>query len=123
MTKHTGLENATERPWVIRENMEEGVFCNSFSIETKEKVSEWFGERVICRLPTGFDRENKANAALIVRCVNSHDALVEAVKGCLESQSIVLDMIRNGANLTDIETEQLNGIEIAETALKLAKGE
>jgi len=97
------LENATERPWRYTRHdgqKEYGVHHDNIFIRS--------GEKVICEVW----EENEANAALIVRCVNSHDALVEALQEVLS----VIDAGR------DFDCNEHNKA-ILVNALKIAKGE
>lgn len=43
-----------------------------------------FGEKDLVTRLVGFDKIQSANAAFIVRAVNSHDALIKALKDALE---------------------------------------
>jgi len=81
----TKTDRATERPW---ETFTKGNYSgdgarNGWSIGICDKSRD----ETVCLIDcankdTNYDTE-KANAELIVRCVNSHDELVEACKSAL----------------------------------------
>jgi hypothetical protein len=65
----------------------------------------------------GFPRQNaKANAALIVRAVNSHDALVKALNGMVEMYA---DMVNSG-DCGFWDPEKVKEVIAARGALSLA---
>lgn len=104
------LENATARPWNYTVKRIRGggkVIASTAFIDTGASSSMNLEEKII------QDRENRANAALIVRAVNSYDALVEACYLAVES-------LENEDCRTAIQNEALKS---ALNALKLAKGE
>ncbi|MFA5382423.1 MAG: hypothetical protein WC356_04600 [Candidatus Micrarchaeia archaeon] len=70
MNKHTAT------PWKVS-----SVFVNNAPNETHITTGKW-GQPSIAVV------DNEANAAYIVRCVNSHEALVEACKVSLENHEI-----------------------------------
>ena len=117
------LGNATARPWSVIDSMNhihafpitnehgESVGCvySAETISSDDKAS-----KKLDRQPTA-----KANAALIVRAVNSHDALVEALeKAYSRLQTCEGDKTPDGESRENIEE-----LELIESALKLAKGE
>ncbi len=71
------LENATARPWSYTVKLISG---NGHPIASTSINATGFGAYFPLEDKIILDRENKANAALIVRAVNSYDALVEALK-------------------------------------------
>lgn len=103
------LENATARPWEANTESDASLQRNLEVIRSDDKVVAFTGHPDFDALP---DNERKANAALIVRCVNSHDALVEACYLAVES-------LENEDCRTAIQNEALKS---ALNALKLAKG-
>jgi hypothetical protein len=52
-------------------------------IANQEKISDAGGNLVVFVCGDGVGAEDRANAALIVRAVNAHDALVEALEGLM----------------------------------------
>lgn len=72
--------NHTATPWVANKIEGKPSFNIRAGLESVAMVYEFIGS------PTLNDRhgEGAANAAHIVRCVNSHDALVQALRKCLE---------------------------------------
>jgi hypothetical protein len=72
MTNQT--QGHTPTPWTASEDQ----------ILSKD-LNKW-GNWIVCEMPKGRDEiseaveENKANAAYIVKCVNSHEELLEALK-------------------------------------------
>lgn len=77
--------------------------------DEKARVSE-----VIAELDRGGEAEQNANATLIVRAVNAHEALVKALEGLRDHMSF------------DVRTdsqEKLDAMRAADAALRLAKGQ
>lgn len=67
-------DKTTLRPWVLLIRDEYGGWAE-ISAKGKEAIAE-----VACAQGQPFTEEDAANARLIVRAVNSHDALVAALK-------------------------------------------
>lgn len=101
------LENATERPWRYTSSVHhDSIFIRS-------------GEKVVCDVW----EENEANAALIVRAVNSHDALVGLVEDLREYFADCADASAEGDPLEFKPNKEMTILEEIEAVLKLAKGE
>lgn len=100
-------DKATARPWKTRFN--QSTNKPSLEIETREKYNQ-----TILYFSNGQMAEE--NAELIVRAVNSHDALVEAISDLL----LAIDCNEEGSflNLQYIADEMAT----AKEALKQAKG-
>ncbi len=109
----------TKTPWSAPEGMGFAGGCPYTGIDSPEGAVAW----VLCssRIPvTGEDRENpwEANAALIVRAVNSHDALVRALEEIAEGAGpFSRDPLTHAENCIDDMKER------ARAALALARGE
>lgn len=100
--EHISMEKATGRPWKV--NVANGH-------PTQDGIDDGKGNWI------GY--ANKADAALIVRAVNSHEALTEALKKAY-------DRLKNceGDKTPDGESrENIEELELIESALKLARGE
>lgn len=67
------IDGASPRPWYT---------ADGDKIECELPGGKW-GVIATCDSPTNERSENEANAALIVRAVNAHDALLEAALGVL----------------------------------------
>lgn len=106
-TERDSMEKATARPWKVgRVHLRLDQDADSIPlIYTHDGALEV--AQVRTSAPDSGERE--ANAALIVRAVNSHDALVEACEAALMEQ--VDDMGRKSETHLKLEN-----------ALKLAKG-
>lgn len=106
------LENATARPWKVAhfEMSLESEVSNGVKIVSCEN-----GDTIADNETYYPHAITEANAALIVRCVNSHDALVEALEGMINAHSLKLWQTTNGTD--DDVIKNLNKI------LNLAKGE
>ena len=77
----TQKDKATPRPWKYDEN---GVITNmGSSIATTFQVA-WENSRATKEHNQNMIDEQKANASLIVKSVNNHDALLEACKEAIE---------------------------------------
>ena len=66
---------------------------------------------------------NTANAARIVHCVNTHDALVKALEGLAAATEEYLTTGSDRAGLSAMINGMRKGVESAHAALALAKGE
>jgi len=107
--ERVSMEKATERPWGI--NLAHGVP----TIFSQSKT----GYPAICMMSSGAEKpNNEANAALIVRAVNSHEALIEALENLIKRTERLDKRLLNG---NEIECE-LGEITRAKKALSLAKG-
>jgi hypothetical protein len=103
---------ATPRPWNLHRAYDGALMHVESGVEG---VPDWDsaylviskGDRFIAhvnmRTPNGMgwpdvetEEEMRSNAALILRAVNSFDALVEALKGCEELLSAICEVIRAG---------------------------
>lgn len=104
-------ENATARPWII--SNEEKESFGTLLIRTNLKTM--FGD-VVARVIFTTQERMEANAALIVRAVNSHAALVEA----LEAARKLLSEPDSGGYCVAPDSVIFTQIN---AALKLAKGE
>lgn len=90
--------SATSRPWAVG-----GTFpASSFIVE---------GSDVIAKCDS---RDHRANAELIVRAVNSHEALVEALKALLEDYMAFLGDGVTEANEPDLVTRVRAALALAE---------
>ena len=98
------IDKATPRPWAVDLARTSAIFGNgTFTASTNI---------------TGWDVDTY-NAELIVRAVNSYDAMVEALEALITSH---VDLVSSGdCGCWDVETE--DAMIQARTALKLARGE
>lgn len=114
--KHLGAtagSDHTPTPWTLE--LEDTTYSNCFEVQAEGKtiahVESWNGE------DNDAQEEAEANAAFIVRAVNAHDNLVEALKNL--RGNIDVSTINTSAKATAKWGEL---IVRAEAALKLAEG-
>lgn len=100
------MEKVTARPWEANTESDASMKRSLEVIRSGDKVVALTGHPDFDALP---EDERKVNAALIVRAVNSYDALVESCEAALMEQ--VDDMGRKSETHLKLEA-----------ALKLAKG-
>lgn len=108
MTEHSKL------PWDISKatRPRDGEFDYAIVCPNKQIIGECFGRTSKTNRPNA-----RANAELIVRAVNSHEALVRALEGFIAE---TVDYMKIN-NLGDPERQ--HSVERARAALKLARGE
>lgn len=99
-------DQATGRPWKIGERWDHGNADIEILSETGRET--WIVARMFADPKEGVQ---EANAALIVRAVNSHDALIEA-----------LEFARNELSGSPRPDYVMKAIVLADKALTLAKG-
>jgi hypothetical protein len=106
-TEHNPMNNqdkATARPW-------------SFGIREGDKSKEVIISGV-ANLGNAFGKTgamSRANAALIVRSVNSHDELTASLEE-------ILQCLMNRVNFENLSEDEQEAVRDAEAALNLAKG-
>ena len=72
------MKTHTRTPWEVK----------YFDDNSRKKAVIVSGDNPIASLHYGFVEEPSANAEFIVRCVNSHEALLEAAKRALKEYGI-----------------------------------
>lgn len=103
-------DKATPRPWKINENCLDAKEEGYIRIGTDK--DKWLCETKGTHVGSKVLGEALANASLIVRAVNAHDALVEACK-------TALDVLENDCTIDGQETERCK---LLQHALALAEG-
>lgn len=124
------LKDSTARPWKLGDidehtpgftdqDIYSGEYCSSSYKSVAHVQAEFDGEAAPEMTVTDI-----ANAELIVRAVNSHEAIVSALEELLDAQKELSEHPENDS--TKRFDEKLYRVEIAEaaakTALSLAKG-
>lgn len=105
--ERVSMEKATARPWDCNTTSKRDGFKYRF-------ISS--GAREIARIQVNSEVD-EANAAVIVRAVNSHEALIEALE-------MFADMVDDDKILTTTENreELIQALTMANEALRLARG-
>ena len=112
MDKHTKL------PWAVKDGRDKGFGIWIYAPE--ETVENDRGPSYPRQILEDEDYPEKlADAAFIVRCVNSHDALVAALEDMIELAYCAMKR----ANRDGAEYDRGEELKDARAALKLAKGE
>lgn len=109
-------ENTTARPWKLEIGSQIDTRINVVYSDGELKSLIACMSKQICDEHGGSDTEN---AALIVRAVNSHDALVDALENLIKRTERIDKRLLNGHE----PGVELGEITRAKAALKLAKGE
>lgn len=82
-------ENATPRPWSISYKIGDAIICIG---ETETYGTDYYGGKLIC------ESVEPSNAKLIVKAVNCHDDLVEALK---QAKSFIKGMTGECPNIIE----------------------
>jgi hypothetical protein len=82
-------DKATPRPWKFEKHFDGNYFGNILA-----QYPEGTWRTITVQLKYGTPEENQANASLIVKAVNSHDALLEACKEALKDLEFYEDQYR-----------------------------
>lgn len=119
------LENATARPWVLSEEKKQREQWATGGIALKAYKREYDDYCAFAILRGGLDiKDDLANAALIVRAVNSHDALVEALEALMAwHDHPALTGLPDGSPVAPNAPSFDDTVNMCHAALKLAKGE
>lgn len=122
-------DKATARPWIFRED-DLSIRTEDFNLPQCGQ-GDYRGQIIASVDPSEWARScradviprMKANAAFIVKAVNSHDTLVELVEDLREYFADCADASAEGDPLEFKPNQEMTILEKIESALKLAKGE
>ena len=97
-------DNATPRPWKVNPEGQEEYKTGSWEITSNIKFGEDPDDTCVALCYSYNAQDAEANARLIVKAINCHDELVEALK---KSQSALNSVLKysHGDDLVDLHDE------------------